>query len=206
MQESTHYKLSFQVKRRRGATIFVTHDESEFLIKKRALKDDKFPNSDRLHDFALSHAHGMECGKEHRTTDFAISGEHIEEVIELIHSGLQENSKSHRARRPSQTRRKRSTVNMTVLEKFKEAFTGQYKETESNDTISFRRGATVYFRKTRAGPNEARIHSKYVQKFPNARKLQSYLERNNVPIDARPDYKIGPEHADQVIAILKGDG
>ena len=42
--------------------------------------------------------------------------------------------------------------------------------------------------------------------FPNASKLQSYSERNNVPIDTRPDYKIGPEHVDQVIAILKEDG
>ena len=117
--------------------------------------------------------------------------------------------KSRQVSRPSQTRPKRSvnksTAHMTVLEKFIEAFPGQYKEKKSNDTITVKTRATVYFRKTLAGPNEARIHSRWVNNFPNARKLQSYLERNNVPIDARPDYKIGPEHVDQVIAILKED-
>ena len=117
--------------------------------------------------------------------------------------------KSRQVSRHSQTRPKRSvnksTAHMTVLEKFIEAFPGQYKEKKSNDTITVKTRATVYFRKTLAGPNEARIHSRWVSNFPNARKLQSYLERNNVPIDARPDYKIGPEHVDQVIAILKED-
>ena len=118
--------------------------------------------------------------------------------------------KSRKGSRPSQTRPKRSvnksTAHMTVLEKFIEAFPTLHEEKKSDTTISFKRGATVYFRKTLAGPNEARIHSKWVSNFPNASKLQSYLERNNVPIDTRPDYKIGPEHVDQVIAILKEDG
>lgn len=336
-QETEHYKVSFQVTGRRGARVFVTHDESEFLISNRALKNDKFPHSETLYDFLLSHAHGTVRGKakisaEHieafidliragpqenpksrlasrsfstrrqpaskRTTrktvvdtsikrqledsglfddgnlqpstgtvSYQVTGhtgatiyvpqyeqyvaifdrafrnnnfpnnpklydfvrshmrdttrsgdnltyrlhtEHIGKIIELIRSGLPSAPKVRQRSRPSQTRSMRSvnksTTNMTVLDKFKEAFPGQHKKTKSNDTISLGQGATVYFRKTRAGSNEARIHSKRVRNFPNALKLQSYLEQNNVPVDARPDYKIGPKHADQVIAILKMEG
>ena len=344
-QESEHYKVSFQVKGWRGANVFVTHDESEFLLKKRALNGAKFPISDRLRDFALGHTHSMECGKEHRPGDFAISSEYLEDFIELIRSGLQENSKSGRASRSSPTRRQpvgkrttskstahmspkqqleasglfdegklqqstgtvsfqvtgrmgatiyvtksqsevqifdrafrknnfpnnrklyafvlghkhgmvraednpnrtyklkgehieavielirsglrfdpesrqtslstrtsrkrsrdRSVAGETVLEKFKRAFPRRHKETKSNYTVSLGKGATVYFRKTSAGPNEARIHSGRVNNFPNASKLKSYLKRSSIPIDpseSHPDYKIGPKQADRVIAILK---
>ena len=206
-QESRHHKVSFQVKGRRGANVFVTHDESEFLIKKRALKDDKFPDSETLYDFLLSHAHGTVRGKA------KISAEHIEAFIDLIRSGLQENPKSRQAIRSSPTRRKRSkiksTLGMTVLEKFKEAFPDQYEEKKRDHTIKLKSKATVYFRKTVAGPNEGRISTKWVHNFPNARKLEPYLKRSKVPIDSsesHPDYKIGSEHADRVIAILKEDG
>jgi uncharacterized protein YuzE len=96
---------------------------------------------------------------------------------------------------------------MSVLDKFKDAFQDLYKFTESNHTISFCQGATVYFRTTRQGPNTARIHAKYLKNFPNARQLESYMKRYTVPIDpspSHPDYLIGPEHADRVIAILGG--
>ena len=182
-QQSSNHKVFFQVRGWRGATIFVAHDESEFLIREGALQNNRFPNNEKLYDFVRSNAHGTVRGKGHPTNDFRLSSEHIEEVIEFIRSVL-----------------------YPVLEKFKEAFPGQHKETKSNDTISLGKGATVYFRNTRAGPNQARIHSKRVRNFPNALKLQSYLEQNNVPKDTRPDYKIGPEHADQVIAILKEGG
>jgi len=206
-KETRHYKVSFQVKGRQGASVFVTHDESEFLISNGALKDDKFPDSETLRDFLLSHAHGTVRGKA------KISAEHIEAFIDLIRAGPQENPKSRRASRSSPTRRKRSkiksTVGMTVLEKFKEAFPDQYEEKKSDHTIKLKSKATVYFRKTVAGPNEGRISTKWVHNFPNARKLEAYLKRSKVPIDSsesHPDYKIGSEHADRVIAILKEVG
>ena len=94
---------------------------------------------------------------------------------------------------------------ITVLQKFIDAFPNRYRKTKSNETIAFGSGATVYFRTTKAGPNTARIHSRWVQNFPNGSTLESYLRSNKVPTDARPDYLIGHEHADRVIAILKGD-
>ena len=94
---------------------------------------------------------------------------------------------------------------MTVLEKFKNAFQDLYKYTKSNHTISFYRGATIYFRTTKQGHNTARIHARYLRNFPNARHLESYIKRYKVPMDSRPDYLIGPEHADRVIAILGGN-
>ena len=72
---------------------------------------------------------------------------------------------------------------MTALEKFIEAFPTQYKEMKSDYTISLGKGATVYFRKTVAGPNEAQIRSKSVKNFPNTSKLQSYFRQNRIPID-----------------------
>ena len=95
----------------------------------------------------------------------------------------------------------------TVLDKFTEAFPNLRRETKGDHTISFYRGATIYFRKTREGENIARIHSNYLKNFPNAGQLESYLKRQKVPIDlsqSRPDYLIGPEHTDRVIAILGG--
>ena len=111
-QETKHYKVSFQVTGRRGARVFVTHDESEFLISNRALKDDRFPDSETLYHFLLSHAHGTVRGKA------KISAEHIEAFIDLIRAGSQKNPKSHRASRSSPTRRrptgKRTTQKTTV--------------------------------------------------------------------------------------------
>ena len=94
---------------------------------------------------------------------------------------------------------------VTVLQKFINAFPNRHRKTKSNDTIALGNGATIYFRTTKAGPNTARIHSNWVRNFPNSSDLESYLRRNRVPTDARPDYLIGHEHADRVIAILKSD-
>ncbi len=95
----------------------------------------------------------------------------------------------------------------TVLDRFTDAFPNSRRENKGDHTISFYRGATIYFRKTRDGKNIARIHSKYLKNFPNAGQLESYMKRYKVPIDpspSHPDYLIGPEHADRVIAILGG--
>ena len=95
----------------------------------------------------------------------------------------------------------------TVLDKFTDAFPNLRRETKGGHTISFYWGATIYFRKTRDGGNIARIHSKYLKNFPNAGQLEFYMKRYRVPIDpspSHPDYLIGPEHVDRVIAILGG--
>ena len=95
----------------------------------------------------------------------------------------------------------------TVLQKFKDAFPELYEEKVSDHTIVFRWGARVYFRKTTDGPETARIIPTSVGNFPHGNQLESYLREHKVPIAAsssHPDYLIGPEHADRVIAILKG--
>ena len=97
----------------------------------------------------------------------------------------------------------------TVLEKFKDAFGHLYKSKKKDHTIVFKRGATIHFRKTKTkqGDNTARIHSGRLRHFPNDDRLESYLKRHKVPKDSsqsHPDYLIGPEHADRVIAILGG--
>ena len=92
----------------------------------------------------------------------------------------------------------------TVLDKFTDAFPNRRRDTKSDRTISFGNGATVYFRRTRDGANTARIHVHYLKNFPNAARLRSYLKRKKVAMDSRPDYLIRHEHADRVIAILKG--
>ena len=96
---------------------------------------------------------------------------------------------------------------IAVLLKFKDAFPDLYLEKKVDHTFAFKscgyKGATVYFRKSKTGPNQARIHSGWLKNFPNADKLKAYLTKNKVRTDSRPDYLIGPEHADAVIAILK---
>ncbi len=99
---------------------------------------------------------------------------------------------------------------MAVLLKFRDAFPDLYLETKTAHTIAFKScgyvGATVYFRKSRTGLNQARIHSAWLKNFPSASQLEAYLTRKGVQIDpsaSHPDYLIGPAHADAVIAILK---
>ena len=101
-------------------------------------------------------------------------------------------------------------ASMAVLLKFMDAFPDLHTEKKVNYTFAFEpcgyKGATVYFRKSKAGPNQARIHSGWLKNFPNADLLGAYLTRCKIPIDkseTHPDYLIGPEHADAVIAILK---
>ena len=111
--------------------------------------------------------------------------------------------------RDGRTKLKASSVEngKTVLQKFKDAFPELYEEKVSGHTIVFRWGARIYFRKTSYGPDTARIIPTSVGKFPHGNHLESYLREHKVPIatsSSHPDYLIGPEHADRVIAILKG--
>ena len=99
---------------------------------------------------------------------------------------------------------------MAVLLKFRNAFPDLYLESKSYHTIVFRpcgyEGATVYFRKSKLGPNQARIHSGWLKNFPNASRLGDYLTKRRVKIDrseSHPDYLVGPADADAVISILK---
>ena len=99
---------------------------------------------------------------------------------------------------------------MVVLTKLKNAFPDLYVENDSNLSFGFRkcgyRGATMYFRKSFSATNQARIHSGRVKNFPNGDRLQDYLVKHNAPVDpskSHPDYIIGPEHVDAVIALIK---
>ena len=99
---------------------------------------------------------------------------------------------------------------MVVLTKLKDAFPDLYKENESNLSFGFEkcgyRGATLYFRKNYSATNQARIHSGRVKNFPNGDRLKDYLVKHKIPVDpsaSHPDYLIGPEHVDKVIALLK---
>ena len=99
---------------------------------------------------------------------------------------------------------------MVVLMKLKDAFPDLYVENESNLSFGFGKcgykGATLYFRKNYSATNQARIHSGRVKNFPNGDRLRDYLVKHKAPLDpsvSHPDYIIGPEHADAVIAILK---
>ena len=101
-------------------------------------------------------------------------------------------------------------ASMAVYLKFLKAFPDLYSEKKADYTFAFGpcgyRGATVYFRKTRAGPNQARIRPEWLKNFPNSDGLAAYLKNNKIPLDpsaSHPDYLIGPEHADEVIALLK---
>ena len=101
-------------------------------------------------------------------------------------------------------------ASMAVLLKFRDAFPDLYAEGKSASTIAFGscgyKGATIYFRKSKVGSNQARIHSAWLRNFPNADHLSEYMKQNDVPVDpskSHPDFLIGPEHADDVIAILR---
>ena len=95
---------------------------------------------------------------------------------------------------------------MIVLQKLKRAFPDYYAEKKSDFKFSFRWGATIYVRKTRSGQNTARIHSQRLKNFPNSQKLGAFVKRCCIPIDSsksHPDYMLGPDHVDELIAILQ---
>ena len=70
-----------------------------------------------------------------------------------------------------------------------------------------RPNASIYMRKSEleSGVEVARIRQICVRHFPNAKQLQSYINRNGIESDSPGrDYLISPEHIDPVVAILKG--
>ena len=122
---------------------------------------------------------------------------------------LTENHSPERKRRIKEMVADMETA-MVVLTKLKDAFPDLYTENESNLSFGFEkcgyRGATLYFRKNYSAANQARIHSGRVKNFPNGDRLKDYLVKHKIPVDpseSHPDYLIGPEHADRVIALLK---
>ncbi len=99
---------------------------------------------------------------------------------------------------------------MAVFLKFRDVFSELYVEKKRDHTFAFEscgyKGATIYLRKSHAGLNQARIHSGRLDNFPNPDNLRSYLEENKVPVDrseSHPDFLVGPDHVDAIIAILK---
>lgn len=103
--------------------------------------------------------------------------------------------------------KQKATHEESVLRQFIDAFPELYVEKKKDHTIVFGQGARIYFRKTRDGGNTARIISTAVGNFPHGSELESFLQQHGVPIDpsrSHPDFCIGPEHADRVIAILRG--
>ena len=80
--------VSFQVKGKYAARIYVTKTEQEFHIRDSALRNNRFPNNQKLYDFVRRRKHGMEHGEGNSAYAFKLSREHIAEVIELIRSGL----------------------------------------------------------------------------------------------------------------------
>ena len=208
-QETKHYKVSFQVKGRRGASVFVTHDESEFLIGKRAMKDDKFPNSEDLYEFVLSHAHGTVRGKAR------LSGEHIEAVIELLRSGLQEISKSRRGSRSSPTRRQpaskrttsKSTAHMSAMQQLRHSKLFDERDPQQNGTVSFQvtgwTGATIYVTK-----NERALNIIERARFPNNENLHDFVGKNKLKMahgkgSSNYCYVLDIEHTAEIIRIIR---
>lgn len=212
-QEIKHYKVSFQVKGRRGASVFVTHDESEFLISNRALKDGKFPDSETLYDFLLGHAHGTVRGKA------KISAEYIEAFIDLIRAGSQENPQSRRVSRSSPTRRqpagKRTTRKTTVDTSIKQQLEGSGLfddgNLQKNGSVSYQvkgaYAATIYVTK-----NEREIHirSGALQKnrFPNNENLHDFARKNKLKMahgkgSSNYSYVLNIGHTAEIIRIIR---
>ncbi len=211
-QETKHYKVSFQVKGRRGASVFVTHDESEFLISNRALKDGKFPDSETLRDFLLSHAHGTVRGKA------KISAEHIEAFIDLIRSGLQENPKSRQAIRSSPTRRqpasRRATRKTTVDTSIKQQLEGSGLfddgNLQKNGSVSYQvtgaYAATIYVTK-----NEREIHIRngalQKNRFQNQKLYDFVRSRAHGTAHGKGNsayaFRLGREHVAKVIELIR---
>ncbi len=101
-------------------------------------------------------------------------------------------------------------LSMAVFLKLRDVFSELYVEKKRDHTFAFEacgyKGATIYLRKSHTGLNQARIHSGRLDNFPNPDNLKSYLKTNEVPIDqsgSHPDFLVGPDHVDAVIAILK---
>ena len=80
--------VSFQVKGKYAATIYVTKNEREIQIRDGALQKNRFPNNKRLYEFVGSRAHGTARSKGNSAYAYRLNHEHIAKVIEVIRSGL----------------------------------------------------------------------------------------------------------------------
>ena len=72
----------------RGASIYVLQSDRVFEIRLGALENQRFPNSQRLYDFVLDHNHSMRHGRGNSAESFQLDGELIDQVIEIIRSGM----------------------------------------------------------------------------------------------------------------------
>ena len=217
--QARNHKVSFQVRGRRGATIFVAHDESEFLIREQALQNNRFPNNEKLYDLVLSHAHGTVRGKGHPTNDFRLSSEHIEEVIELIRSGLDNDSKSRRGSRTSQARRqpaskratKESTVHMSAMQQLRHSKLFDERDPQQNGTVSFQvtgwTGATIYVTKNERALNIIE-RALLKDRFPNNENLHDFVRKNKLKMahgkgSSNYCYVLDIEHTAEIIRIIR---
>ena len=71
----------------RGASIYVIGNESEFHIRIGALENDRFPNNQRLYDFARVHAHGTAHGEENAAYSYRLNSRHLGAVVDIIRAG-----------------------------------------------------------------------------------------------------------------------
>ncbi len=72
-----------------------------------------------------------------------------------------------------------------------------------------RPNASIYVRKSERnnGIEVARIKRNCIRHFPNAKELQSYIDRNGIELDPpQRDYLINPEQVAPVVSILKRKG
>lgn len=68
-------------------------------------------------------------------------------------------------------------------------------------------GASFYVRRAerRRGEDVARINGVYIRNFPNIAELRLYIESHGIQMDRTGrDYLIGPDHIEDVIAIVGG--
>ena len=92
----------------------------------------------------------------------------------------------------------------TVFEALSAAFT--MFDTQVDHRFEVRSGASFYVRRAerRRGEDVARINGVYIRNFPNLAELRSYIENNQIQTDhTGRDYLIGPEHINNVIAIVR---
>ena len=85
----------------------------------------------------------------------------------------------------------------------------QLSSTVKDFRFEVRPNASIYVRKSERnrGQEVARIRQNCVRHFPNAKELQSYIDRNGIELDPpRRDYLINPEHIGPVVSILKRKG
>ncbi len=93
-----------------------------------------------------------------------------------------------------------------VLSRLVEAFGDRLRVTKFYYQFHLQVGGTIYVRRYPVGfENLAQIRETAVENFPNGRELDSYLVGEDVPCEpngSRHEFVVGPEHIEEVIAIL----